>query len=151
MVTQDDRTPAHAREESRLERGRRVLSEYHGSAGEAVIERLAEISPDFARQLVEYAFGNVYSRPGLDPRARQIATIAGLATLGNAEPQLKWHIRGGLKIGLSRDEILEILIQMAIYGGFPAAVRALTAAKEVFDEVDEIDLSASEELFQDDA
>ncbi|RXF74779.1 carboxymuconolactone decarboxylase family protein [Hansschlegelia zhihuaiae] len=134
--------------DDRQARGRRTLSEYHGRPGEEVIERLGRISPDFARQLVDYCFGDVYCRPGLDRRSRQVATIAALAALGNAEGQLKWHVRGGLNIGLSREEIVEILMQMAIYGGFPAAVRALIAAQEVFDE---IDIGGEEAARQDDA
>lgn len=135
-------------EDDRHARGLKALSEIHGAPGEQVIARVAEIAPDFARHLVDYAFGDVYCRPGLDRRSRQIATIAALAALGNAEAQLKWHIRGGLNIGISKDEIIEILMQMAVYGGFPAAVRALMAAKEVFDEVD---VMAAEEALQDDA
>lgn len=134
--------------DGRSARGRKTLSEIHGPLGEQVVARLAEIAPDFAAQLVDYAFGDVYSRPGLDRRSRQIATIAALAVLGNAEAQLKWHIRGGLNVGVAKDEVIEILMQMAIYGGFPAAVRALMAAKEVFDEVDTL---AAEEALQDDA
>lgn len=134
--------------ESRRARGQRTLSEIHGPIGEQVVVRLGAIAPDFAGQLVDYAFGDVYSRPGLDRRSRQIATIAALAVLGNAEAQLKWHIRGGLNVGISKDEVIEILMQMAIYGGFPAAVRALTAAAEVFDELDTL---AAEEALQDDA
>ena len=98
--------------------------------GAEVVARLGKVAPDFAGHLVDYAFGDVYARPGLDRRSRQIATIAALAALGNAEQQLKWHIRGGLNIGVSKDEIIEILMQMAIYGGFPAAVRALVAVGE---------------------
>lgn len=135
-------------DDDRHDRGARTLFEIHGAAGEEVVAKLAEVAPDFARHLVDYAFGDVYARPGLDLRSRQIATIAALAALGDAEPQLKWHVRGGLNIGLSRDEIVEILMQMAVYGGFPAAVRALMAAKEVFDEIDEY---AAELSRQDDA
>ena len=135
-------------DDDRHARGLKVLSDIHGVHGEEVAARLAEIAPDFARHLVGYAFGDVYARPGLDLRSRQIATIAGLAALGNAEPQLKWHIRGGLNVGLTRDEIIEILMQMAIYGGFPAAVRAIQAAGEVFSEIDAF---AEELARQDDA
>ena len=134
--------------DGRRARGLKALSEIHGAPGEQVIARVAEIAPDFADHLVDYAFGDVYARPGLDRRSRQIATIAALAALGNAEAQLKWHVRGGLNIGISKDEIIEILMQMAVYGGFPAAVRALMAAKEVFDEIDVV---AAEESRQDDA
>lgn len=135
-------------DDDRHARGLEALAGIHGPLGAEVVARLAEVAPDFARHLVDYAFGDVYARPGLDRRSRQIATIAGLAAMGNAEPQLKWHIRGGLNIGVSRDEIVEILMQMAIYGGFPAGVRALMAAGEVFEE---IDVAAAEEALQDDA
>ena len=93
---------------------------------------LADIAPDFARYLLEFPFGDIYSRPGLDLRSREIATIAALAAMGNAAPQLKVHIEAGLNVGLSRDEIVEILMQMAVYAGFPAALNGLFAAKEVF-------------------
>lgn len=119
-------------QESRLERGKRRLSEIDGEAGNKVIAALADIAPDFATYLFEFPFGDIYSRPGLDLRAREIATIAALTTLGNASPQLKVHIEAGLNVGLSRDEITEIIMQMAVYAGFPAALNGLFAAKEVF-------------------
>lgn len=119
-------------EESRLERGKRRLSEIDGEAGDKVIAALADIAPDFAAYLFEFPFGDIYSRPGLDLRAREIATIAALTALGNASPQLKVHIEAGLNVGLSRNEITEIIMQMAVYAGFPAALNGLFAAKEVF-------------------
>lgn len=97
-----------------------------------MIAALADIAPDFATYVFEFPFGDIYSRPGLDLRAREIATIAALAALGNAAPQLKVHIEAGLNVGLSRDEIVEIMMQMAVYAGFPAALNGLFAAKEVF-------------------
>ena len=123
------RTPTEA---SRLERGRRALAEIDGEAGHKVIAALSDIAPDFADYLFEFPFGDIYSRPGLDLRAREIATIAALAALGNAQPQLKVHIAAGLNVGLSREEITEILMQMAVYAGFPAALNGLFAAKDVF-------------------
>lgn len=118
--------------ESRFERGTRVLSEIDGKAGERVVASLEDIAPDFARYLIEFPFGDIYSRPGLDLRARETATIAALTAMGNATAQLKVHIEGGLNVGLSRDEIIEIIMQMAVYAGFPAALNGLFAAKEVF-------------------
>jgi 4-carboxymuconolactone decarboxylase len=97
-----------------------------------VVAALADIAPDFAQYLLEFPFGDIYCRPGLDLRAREIATIAALTALGNAAPQLKVHIAAGLNVGLSRDEIIEIIMQMAVYAGFPAALNGLFAAKEVF-------------------
>ncbi|HEV2508134.1 carboxymuconolactone decarboxylase family protein [Bosea sp. (in: a-proteobacteria)] len=122
---------AHA-ETSRLERGRRALAEIDGEAGHKVIAALADIAPDFANYVFEFPFGDIYSRPGLDLRSREIATIAALAALGNTQPQLKVHIEAGLNVGLSRQEITEVMIQMAVYAGFPAALNGLFAAKEVF-------------------
>lgn len=125
-------TPTQSAHESRLERGTRALSEIDGQAGERVVSALADIAPDFARYLIEFPFGDIYSRPGLDLRAREIATIAALTALGNASPQLKVHIEAGLNVGLSRGEITEIIMQMAVYAGFPAALNGLFAAKEIF-------------------
>src|SRR5471032_2288820 len=127
-----DTIERQADQESRLERGKRVLSEIDGEAGEKVIDSLADIAPDFARYVLEFPFGDIYSRPGLDIRAREIATIAALTALGNATPQLKVHIAAGLNVGISRDEIVETIMQMAVYAGFPAALNGLFAAKEVF-------------------
>lgn len=122
-------------EQSRFQRGERALAEIDGAAGQQVIDSLADIAPDFARYIIEFPFGDIYSRPGLDLRAREIATIAALTAMGNAAPQLKVHIQAGLNVGLSREEIVEIIMQMAVYAGFPAALNGLFAAKDVFSKV----------------
>ena len=119
--------------ESRLERGKRALAEIDGEAGHRVITALAGIAPDFATYVLEFPFGDIYSRPGLDLRAREIATVAALTAMGTATPQLKVHIEAALNVGLSREEITEIIMQMAVYAGFPAALNGLMAAKDVFD------------------
>jgi 4-carboxymuconolactone decarboxylase len=118
--------------ESRLERGKRALAEIDGEAGHKVIAALADIAPDFAKYVFEFSFGDIYCRPGLDLRAREVATIAALTAMGTATPQLKVHIEAGLNVGLTRDEITEIIMQMAVYAGFPAALNGLFVAKEVF-------------------
>lgn len=120
--------------DSRLERGKQALAAIDGAAGQAVIDALADIAPDFATYLFEFPFGDIYSRPGLSLREREIATIAALAAMGTATPQLKVHIAAALNVGLTRQEITEILMQMAVYAGFPAALNGLFAAKEVFAE-----------------
>jgi 4-carboxymuconolactone decarboxylase len=114
------------------------FKEIKGDKGEKIIERLVELDPDLARYIFEFPFGDIYNRPGLDIKSREIATLAALTALGNATPQLKVHIHGALNIGVSRQEIIEIIIQMAIYAGFPAALNAMHVAKEVFMEIDEI-------------
>jgi 4-carboxymuconolactone decarboxylase len=118
--------------ETRYERGLRALAEIDGHGGQKVVDALAGIAPDFARYIVEFSFGDIYSRSGLDLKSREIATIAALTALGNAQPQLKVHIQAGLNVGLTRGEIVETIIQMAVYAGFPAAVNGLFAAREVF-------------------
>ena len=118
----------------RYDRGLEKLKEIDGEAGERVIESLKDISPDFAKYIIEFPFGDIYSRTGLDLKSREIATVAALVTMGNALSQLKVHINGALNVGCSRTEIVEVIIQMAVYAGFPAALNGLLAAKEVFDE-----------------
>ncbi|MBU9583381.1 carboxymuconolactone decarboxylase family protein [Burkholderia multivorans] len=123
--------------EDRYARGWDKLTEIDGDAGERVIAALAPIAPDFARMVIEFPFGEIYSRPQLDLKSREIATIAALAALGNAQPQLKVHIEAALNVGCTRDEIVEVFMQMAVYAGFPAALNALSAAHEVFRQRDE--------------
>ncbi|MCI0453905.1 MAG: carboxymuconolactone decarboxylase family protein, partial [Candidatus Dadabacteria bacterium] len=110
---------------------------HNGEDGEQVIERLKDLDPDLARYVIEFPFGDIYNRKGLDLRSREIATVAALIALGNTNQQLKVHIHGALNVGVSRQEIIEIIIQMAVYAGFPAALNAMRAAKEVFMEIDE--------------
>lgn len=119
---------------TRYARGLEKLREIDGRAGERVIEALADIAPDFARYLIEFPFGDIYARPQLDLRSREIAVVATLTALGNAAPQLKVHIHGALNVGCSREEVVEVIMQMAVYAGFPAALNGLFAAKEVFAE-----------------
>ena len=109
------------------------LAEIDGEQGQKVVDALKDISPEFADLLIEFPFGDVYSRPGLDLKSREIATVAALTAMGTAAPQLKVHIHGALNVGCSPQEIIEIMIQMAVYAGFPAALNGLFAAKEVFD------------------
>lgn len=119
-------------ETDRYQRGWQKLAEVDGHAGEQVIESLKEIAPDLARYIIEFPFGDIYSRPGLDLKSREIATIAALTALGNAQPQLRVHIHGALNVGCTRQEVVEVIIQMAVYAGFPAALNGIFAAKEVF-------------------
>jgi len=116
----------------RYQRGLEKLAEIDGQQGQKVIDSLADIAPDFAQYLIEFPFGDIYSRPGLDLRTRELVTVAALTALGNAAPQLKVHLHAALNVGCSREEIVEVIIQMAVYAGFPAALNGLFAAKEVF-------------------
>jgi 4-carboxymuconolactone decarboxylase len=105
----------------RYARGRDKLIEVDGSAGEAIVDSLG----DLGRHVVEYAYGDVYARPGLSLRDRELATVAMLAAKGDSEPQLDVHLHAALNVGLSIDELREVLIQVAPYAGFPAAINAM--------------------------
>ncbi len=124
-------------EQNRYTRGWDKLKEIDGQAGERVVESLKDIAPDLGQYLIEFPFGDVYSRPGLDLKSREIATVAALTALGTAAPQLKVHLHAALNVGCTRTEIVEVMIQMAVYAGFPAALNGVLLAKEVFAERDE--------------
>lgn len=102
--------------------------------------KVAEVAPDFARMAVEFPFGDLYAREELDLRSREIAAIASLATIGEAVPQLRNHVRAALNLELTKGEIIEILMQTAVYAGFPAALRALAATHDLL--IDGLDQAA---------
>lgn len=116
----------------RFDRGSEQFRRIHGRSGAQVIEGLADIAPDLGRYVVEFAFGDVYARPGLGVRERQIATVAGLTALATAPAQLKIHIEAALKVGVTPHEVVEVITQMALYAGFPAALNGIAAAREAF-------------------
>jgi 4-carboxymuconolactone decarboxylase len=118
--------------DDRRGRGLRALADITGDSGTAVVESLRDIAPDLAEWIIDFSYGDVMARPGLDLRSRQFATIAALTALGNAQPQLKVHIDGALNVGCTQQEIIEVILQMAVYAGFPAAINALNVAREVF-------------------
>ena len=118
--------------ENRYDRGFGKLKEIDGEAGEKIIAALDDIAPDFARYVIEFPFGEIYPRPGLDLPTRELATVAALTAMGTAPGQLRVHIEGCLNVGCARQQIVEVIMQMAIFAGFPAALNGLAAAKEVF-------------------
>ncbi len=118
----------------RFNAGWEKLKEIDGEAGEKVIESLKEISPDLGKFIIEYAFGDVYTRDGLDLKSKEIAVVATLTAMGNAQPQLKVHINGALNTGSSINELKEIILQMSVYSGFPSAINGMNALKEVLEE-----------------
>jgi 4-carboxymuconolactone decarboxylase len=117
----------------RLERGRTVLDAILPGHGDRMVENLAAVAPDFAHHVVAFAFGDICGRPGLDLRTRELATIAALTALGTAPAQLEVHIQGALNVGATRAEVIEVVTQMAVYAGFPAALNGLAAAGRVFE------------------
>jgi 4-carboxymuconolactone decarboxylase len=121
-------------EESRYDRGLVTMRAIFGPGIEAALKGLAATDPDLARCLVEFPFGDIYPRPGLDLKTREMLTVAALTVLGYPQAELKEHIRGALNVGCTCNEILEIVLQMAVYAGFPAALEAVKTAASVFGE-----------------
>lgn len=118
----------------RFDHGKTVLDSVDGTAGANVIDALEDISPELGHQVVAWAFGEIYSRPGLEPRDRQLVTLGMLTALGGCEPQLDVHINAALNVGLSPQQITEALLHSAVYCGFPRALNATFAARKVFAE-----------------
>jgi len=118
--------------DDRYERGWARLKELAGEDGERVIEGLRDVAPDLARFVVEFGYGDIYSRPGLDLRQRQIAAIASLTALGGCEPQLDYHIRIALNVGLTPAEIVETIVHCAPFVGFARTLNAARSAKRAF-------------------
>lgn len=116
----------------RYRRGLAKLAEIDGEHGIRVLADLRTIAPDFAAYLVEFPFGDIFSRPGLDLRTRELATVAALTAMGTAPAQLRVHLHGALNVGATPEEIIEVVMQMAVFAGFPAALNGLAAAKAVF-------------------
>ncbi|CCN85988.1 carboxymuconolactone decarboxylase family protein [Vibrio nigripulchritudo] len=116
---------------SRYQIGVEQLSKIDGAAGQKVIESLEDICPDLARLTIEYPFGDIYSREGLSLKEREIATVAALTAMGNCAPQLEVHLNAALNVGCTEDELKEVILQMSVYAGFPAALNGMFSFKEV--------------------
>ncbi|MGQ0587981.1 MAG: carboxymuconolactone decarboxylase family protein [Sphingosinicella sp.] len=116
--------------DERYRRGVEILQRLSGNGAEQVTNRVAEVAPDFARMTIEFPFGDLYARGEIDLRTREIAAIAALAALGRL-PQLRVHVGAALNIGCRREEIVEVLMQTAIYAGFPPALNALAECHDL--------------------
>lgn len=114
--------------------GRYIMNQLQEGMADRVTSSLAELDPDLPALITDYAFGSVVGRPGLDLKSREMITVASLITLGHAQPQLKLHMRAALNVGVTPLELLEIVIQMAVYAGVPACMNALSTYREVVKE-----------------
>lgn len=123
--------------ESRLERGYKKMLEIDGEAGKNVENSLNDISPELVKYMIEYSFGDIYSRKILELKAKEICVVAALTAMGNASPQLKVHINGALNVGCTISDIKEIMMQMSAYSGFPTSINAMNALQEVLKEREE--------------
>jgi 4-carboxymuconolactone decarboxylase len=117
-------------ENERYRRGVEILHRLSGNGVEQVTNKVAEVAPDFARMTIEFPFGDLYARGAIDLRTREVAAIAVLAALGRM-PQLRVHVAAALNLGCAREEVVEVLMQTAIYAGFPTALNALAECHDL--------------------
>ncbi len=117
---------------ARRARGAEKIGEILGQTPGQVESSLGDIAPGLATYVLETIYGEIYQSDTLDARTRQIVTVAALATLGTAAPQLRTHIGGALRCGVSRDQLIEIMMQLVPYVGVAAAINGVAACREVF-------------------
>lgn len=121
-------------EKTRFEMGMEQLQKIDGTGGEAVIRSLEDISPDLGKYIVEFAFGDIYTRKELTLQEREIITITSLLTAGGCEPQLEVHINGALNVGVTPKKVVETFLQCIPYTGFPKVLNAIFVAKRILKE-----------------
>ena len=129
----------------RFNRGVEQINKIVPNGSNGVIKGLGEVAPDMANYVLEFIFGDLYSREGLELKLKQIITITSLAVLGNAKPQLAYHINAALNIGMTQKEIVDIFIHISGYAGFPASLNAINTAKEVFKEREEKERNSNDD------
>lgn len=119
-------------ENTRFMQGMEQLKAIDGKGGENVIRSLEDIAPDLGKFIVEFAFGDIYTRKGLSTAERELITLSSLLTAGGCEPQLEVHIIGALNVGITPERIIETFLQCIPYTGFPKVLNAVSVAKKVF-------------------
>ena len=117
----------------RRARGEELLRTVDGDrVAENLLRAYDDVAPDFTRYLVEFAFGEIYAREG-DLRQRELVVIASLATMGGCDAQLETHVHGALNVGLTKAEIVEAVMTLVPFAGFPKALNAIAIVKRVFE------------------
>lgn len=122
---------------SRLEIGTEMLKRINRNSADSIMDSLGDVAPDVVKLILEFAFGDIYTRKGLDLKQRELVTITALLVQGDTSAQLQVHLNGCLNVGLSKVEIIEALIQSIPYIGFPKVLNAITVAKSVFENRDD--------------
>ncbi|ACP22895.1 carboxymuconolactone decarboxylase-like conserved hypothetical protein (plasmid) [Sinorhizobium fredii NGR234] len=120
----------------RFNRGVEAMSQISRASGEAVVNAFRDIAPELGRYILEFSYGDVFSRPGLDLKSRELAAVAALAARGTMadETPLKVHVEGALNTGATREEVTEAILHMLPYAGFSRVQSAIALASEVFSE-----------------
>ncbi|MFJ6481406.1 carboxymuconolactone decarboxylase family protein [Streptomyces sp. NPDC091682] len=122
----------HDNDHDRMERGLRTLRRIEATERPGILDGFQDVAPGFGELVVGFAFGDICSRPDLELPTRQLVTVAALTALGNAAPQLEFHVRGARNVGCDRREIVETVLWLSGYTGFPATLKALGVVRSVF-------------------
>ena len=130
--------------EDRYEKGMNVLREINKENIENLFEDLEDIAPDLGRFVVEFPYSEIYTRKEVDLKTRELCTVAAITALGHAQKELYDHVHAALKVGNSPKEIVEIIMQMSAYAGFPAEINGMMTAKKVFKELDLLPIKKEE-------
>jgi len=117
-------------ENQRYKRGIEALRRVNEEGIADLIRSLDPVAPDLVRYVIEFAYGDVYTRPGLQSRQRELCIIAALTALGSRDDQLRDHIHAALNVGCTRQELVETILMMAVYAGFPVAIKAMQIARD---------------------
>jgi len=115
-------------------KGIEIMEALERGLANKVCSRLADLDEKLPRLITDYAFGSVVARPGLDLKNREMLTVASLISLGNATPQLELHMKAAINVGVSPEELLEVVIQMAVYAGVPACMNGLASYRKIMNE-----------------
>lgn len=116
----------------RRARALELLERLDADTSEVVSANLDAVSPDLLEIVFGFAFTDIIDRHGLDLKTREMLTVAALTSMSTAPAQLEFHIRAALNVGVTREEIIEIILQMAVYAGVPAFMNGISAARKVF-------------------
>ncbi|MCJ7638826.1 MAG: carboxymuconolactone decarboxylase family protein [Euryarchaeota archaeon] len=118
-------------ENERFERGLAALRKANKKGLDDLVRSMDAVAPDLARFVIEFAYGDIYIRPGLLPDQRELCIVAALTALGNRERQLRDHIQAALNSGCTPQEVTEVILMMAVYAGFPAAINGMEVMREL--------------------
>lgn len=119
------------------EYGMEIMNKLEAGLAERVTSSLGQLDEGLSKLITDYAFGAVIGRPGLDLKTREMITVASLISLGNAKPQLELHMRAALNVGVTPQELLEIVIQMAIYAGVPACMNGIVSYRAAMESIEQ--------------
>lgn len=120
---------------SKYEIGKQRIKDILGDRAENIIKMFETVSPDFAHYVLDFAYGDLYARKGLTDKTRELAAVACLIGQGNTGLPLKAHLVGMLNVGWTKDEIIELLIFLVGYAGFPSCVDAIITLKQITEEM----------------